>query len=61
MTYLFVPIVLLVIYAREVFDLVGMDPDASRYAVENLQVYIFSFYIEMLVAINRQLLQNLGY
>ena len=51
-SFIFLPVLLLVIYAREIFYMVGMEIVASDYAGEYLNIFVFAFYIEMLVEIN---------
>ena len=51
-SFIFLPVLLLVISAREIFYMVGMDIVASDYAGEYLSIFVFAFYIEMLVEIN---------
>jgi Na+-driven multidrug efflux pump len=53
---LFLPVLMLVYFASEIFTLLGMDHDASDKACEYLPIFAFAFYIEMLVEINRRFL-----
>ncbi len=56
LTLLFLPIILIVIFARKIFICLGVDESASEYAGEYLSIFVVAFYIDMLVDLNRRLL-----